>query len=138
MCFTDQPVVTPEMLLDACTYNQVKKLRRWGKRGVRVDGPKLLCLAASLCHTDVMRVLVLRLGANVDQAGLDGWNPLQISAHRDHLPGVRCLVEQLDANVFKVRQETNSTALCIALQQKSVQVVPYLEKEMYMAEEQLC
>jgi ankyrin repeat protein len=126
------------MLLDACTRNQVKKLRRWAKRGVRVDGPELLCLAASLCHTDVMRVLVLSLGADVNAVGPDGWNPLQISAQRDHLQGVRCLVEELDADIFQVRQETNSTALCIALQHKSTRAVVYLQKEMFLAEEQLC
>jgi ankyrin repeat protein len=83
-----------------------------------------------------MRVLVLKLGANVNQAGLDGWNPLQISAQRDHLPGVRCLVEELDADIFHARPQTQSTALSIAVMHNSVHVRAYLEKETLLAKEQ--
>lgn len=140
MCFRkdDVDLVTAEMLREACEQKRVKKLRRWGKRGVRVTGPELLCLMASLCHTDVLRCLVLHLGANVNHPGPDGWTPLQISAARGHLQGVKCLVEELDADVYRVREATGSTALSIAVARNEVAVVRYLEREILCLEEAFC
>jgi hypothetical protein len=47
-------------------------------------------------------------------------------------------VEELDADVYRVREATGSTALSIAVARNEVAVVRYLEREILCLEEAFC
>jgi hypothetical protein len=58
--------IVPEMVIVwACVAGDMSLLRQWAKRGIRVTSAKPLCQAAANDRLDVVRVLVMELGADV-------------------------------------------------------------------------
>jgi ankyrin repeat protein len=75
------------------------------------------------------------MGANVNQAGDDGWTPLQIAAQHNNMRATRILIEELDANILQQCTANGDNALQTARAYHSEDVVKYLMHEMTMVEE---
>lgn len=131
----DDMFVTPEMLHWACVNNNIKLLKRFGRRGHYIHSPDPLCDAAQDSNIELMKCLVKFLGAKVNEPGCHGWTPLQIAAMNNDLKTTRCLVEELDARVEQVMY-TGNNALETAIEYQSTDVITYLDQEMRMIEEQ--
>jgi hypothetical protein len=63
-------------IMDACRSRDLAKIRRWGYQGVRVTTAEPLSIAIRLGNLDVIRCLVMDLGADVSQRDADGFKPL--------------------------------------------------------------
>jgi predicted LPLAT superfamily acyltransferase len=74
-----------------CRYNDLAQLRTWARLGVRVTSAQPLCSAASRGYVDVIRCLLLELGADVNQALPNGRTALYFAAEGGQLAAVRCL-----------------------------------------------
>jgi hypothetical protein len=66
----------------ALKAGETETLRQWGREGVRVASAEPLLTAAHFGRPDVVRLLVEKLGASINQAG----------AHGIVLPQRRCVV----------------------------------------------
>jgi ankyrin repeat protein len=85
-----------------------------------------------------MRCLVLRLGADVNECGHNGWTPLEIAVKNNDLPSIRCLVEELDADVLQTMSNgTNAVETSKYFYAEDNRVVQYLERETLLLHEHL-
>jgi hypothetical protein len=92
--------VSEETINDAVSKGDTAQLKRWGRRGVRVKSvaPLLTAVVTRACNA-VLKILVLDLGADVNQANEDDNTPLMSAALMDRLDTMRFLIVELEANV---------------------------------------
>jgi hypothetical protein len=93
-------VVTEGMLTEAARAGNLESLTVWARQSVRVTSGEPLFIAAQDGQLEVLRLLVQKLGADVNETH-HGIMPLIIAAEKDNLAVVRCLVE-LGADVNQV------------------------------------
>jgi ankyrin repeat protein len=87
-------VVTEAMVTQASEAGDLVSLSQWSRQGVRVATAVPLICAARSGIVEVVRVLVTKLGADVnDERGDDGTTALIVAALNGHLDIVRFLVE---------------------------------------------
>jgi hypothetical protein len=122
-------VPTEDAIVDACRFGDLAQLQRWGQQGVRVRTCVPLLAAAANGNLDVMRYLVVELGADVTQAEDEGGQAaLHIACHGGRLNIVRCLLNELLAEGNK---EANSgfTALLFAVEAGHLDLMRCLVRE---------
>jgi hypothetical protein len=90
---TDGVLVTEEMLTEAARAGDLESLTVWARQGVRVTTAYPLYVAIQCGFLDVLRCLVTKLGAEVNQATPNGKTPLMAAARSASLAVVQCLVE---------------------------------------------
>jgi ankyrin repeat protein len=83
--------------------------------------------AAGYGWLQAVRILVKELGADVNQATIDGCTPLYVAAQLGHLSVVQCLIKELGANVNQAAYN-GATPLMAASQNKHMEVVVWLIK----------
>jgi ankyrin repeat protein len=124
---------------EACRAGDLMKLRRWARQGVRVATAKPLRIAVTNGFLDVIRCLVMELGADVDQdtpfrgsAAGDRQvvaTPLFIAAGLGLLLVVNCLVKELGANPYLISKPAGFTPVIIASQNGYLEVLRFLVNE---------
>jgi ankyrin repeat protein len=92
------------------------------------NGFTAVCFAAEAGHKHVVRALVHKFGANVNQANTKGNLPLILAALAGHEHVVRCLFVECGADFSQPNNE-GATALHAAAQEGHEHVVRYLVKE---------
>jgi hypothetical protein len=118
-------VVTEAMITHASEAGDLVSLTQWARQGVRVATAVPLICAARSGIVEVVRILVTKVGADVnDKRGDDGTTALFVAALNGHLDIVRCLVE-LGADV-NCAEGTGETPLIIAASRGHVEVVRFL------------
>jgi hypothetical protein len=93
------PNPTEEDIVEACAAGNLSLLRRWGRRGIRVVSPGPLLEVVLRNDLDMMRCLVMELGADVNQMRDDGARQTTVAAELGSIEVMRCLVKELGANV---------------------------------------
>jgi hypothetical protein len=116
-------VVTDEMLTEAIRAGDLRKLTIWAGQGVRVTTARPLCVAARSGILELVRLLVLELGANVNQRDQQGLTPLMLATKRNNLTLVQCLVVELGADVNLAMANGGWTPLTIAARRGNLAVV---------------
>jgi hypothetical protein len=95
--------ISDEDIIGACRQINVALLRRWGQQGVRVMSAEPFVLYAAFGDSlDVLRCLVKDLGADVNEAGKEGYTALTAASQQGKLATVMCLVTELGADVNKL------------------------------------
>jgi ankyrin repeat protein len=93
-----------------------------------VDGATPLHMSSELGHEAVVRCLLGKLGANVNQARHDGCTPLFLAAQEGHEAVVVCLVKEFGADVDQA-SATGVTPLYVAANEGHEPVVRCLVKD---------
>jgi hypothetical protein len=94
--------VPEDVVIEACRRGEMRMLRRWAKRGVKVCSTSPLYFAVLYGNIDVIRCLVEDLNADVNRAGgnnragMNEWTPLRAAA-KHSVATLRCLLD-LDAD----------------------------------------
>jgi ankyrin repeat protein len=122
----DGVVVTEVMLTEAAGTGDLERLTVWARQGVRVTSAEPLCIAVEGGHVEVLRCLVQKLGADVNQGGIEGFTALLDAANHGHLAVVRCLI-QFGASVGGTSND-GTTALHIAALNGELDIERYLVK----------
>jgi ankyrin repeat protein len=127
------PNPTDQDIVDACSESDIDRLRRWGRRGIRVGSANPLVAAAYWNKIDVMRCLVHELGADANQMIEDGLTPLIAAIQEGNLDAMRCLVTELGADVNLAVPDSNGdrlTPLFTATSSKQLESVRCLVKDL--------
>jgi hypothetical protein len=81
--------ILEERIAAAIKRGDLGQLRRWARHGLRASSGQPLSRAAWLGKLDVVKCLVKELGANVNEAIVDGGTPLLIAANNGNVAMVR-------------------------------------------------
>jgi ankyrin repeat protein len=93
-------VIVDEAIVEACGKNDINRLRRLGREGVRVSGAGPLVYAIqSGSNFDTLQCLVQELGADVNRGETEYKTPLFIAAAEGRPDIMRFLVTKLGADV---------------------------------------
>ncbi len=117
-------------LLDSCMKGDIGKLRRYLRHGI-VDinmGSQfgtLLCVAAYMGHTGIVKELLSVPGIDINLAGQDGITPLCSAAQAGHAKVVELLLAERGINV-NLATISGATPLYVAAQNGDVEVVRLL------------
>jgi hypothetical protein len=116
-------VVTEGMLIEAAGAGDLESLTVWARQGVRVTSgePLYAAVCSRRGHLEVLRCLVRKLGADVNQAALNQRTPLIHAAFLGNLAVAHCLIE-LGADVNQTARH-GETPLIAAAAQGSLAVV---------------
>jgi hypothetical protein len=100
------------MILEAILAGDLERLQEWGRQGVRATTAEPLMHAAESGSFEIIRCLVLELGADVNQAMPDGETPLTliVAGSYGEMPVVCCLIE-LGADVGAVNARGDTALL---------------------------
>jgi hypothetical protein len=123
-------VVTEDAIVEACQAGDLDQLRCWGRQGVRVTTCRPLFEAVLNGNLDVMRYLVLELGADVNEADIedDEIVALHMAVYHGRPDVVRCLLNELKAEGNKM-DSNGSTALFYAVVAGHLDVMRCLVRE---------
>ena len=121
-----------EALVGSVVAGDMKRVETLVAQGADVNhgysyagGATVLILAALHGHVEVVRLLVEKLGAKVNQANQQGATALMLAAQFGHVDVVRLLVEKLGAKVNQADQK-GTTALMLAAVKGNLDVVKLL------------
>jgi ankyrin repeat protein len=107
--------VPEDVLIQCCIRGDLVQLRRWAQQGLRCVCVEPLLQATLAGKLEVVRYLVIELGADVNQADEDGCTALYIAARKGHESLVRFIIKELGVDVNQA-DERGWTALHAAAQ----------------------
>jgi ankyrin repeat protein len=121
--------VPEDVLIECCIRGDLVQLRRWAQQGLRCVCVEPLIQATLAGKLEVVRYLVIELGADVNQAGEDGCTALYIAARKGHESLVRFIIKELGVDVNQA-DERGWTALHAAAQCGHESLVRSMVKEL--------
>jgi ankyrin repeat protein len=123
--------VSENVIVAACERGDIAQLRRWGRQGVRVNNADLLITAIfAEVSLDILRCLVMELGADVNKARLtDGATPTIVAAQLGDVATIQFLVNELGADVNQNGLD-GRTPLSVAAQKGNLALVRCLVKDL--------
>jgi hypothetical protein len=124
--------VPEEAIMDAVKHGDLATLWRWARRGLCIPcsmSSEVLRSAIVSGNLDVMRCLIMDLGADINQENVHDFSQLMTAVLKGNLVVMRCLVEEFGADV-NAKAGNGLTPLVFAAIHSNTKVLRFMVNEL--------